>query len=284
MNNTFDIKRFGFVFRKDLMENWKRYTLLLLTMLGIMAIVFIWPSLEYYSFFERNGRSYTDLNHNLLAFASLMFGGFGILFASTFMNPMNSKTKRGAWLVSPSSMLEKYLSRWLIVTVGYMIAFFAALWIVDMLRVGLCTARYPDLEVKFLDYTKLIVTGDGWKKREYVFEKDLFIIVTSLYFLFQSLFILGSTFWEKSSFIKTFTAGAIILLAFVLFCRWTILLSYGDFEHFGNMLNSFESIEKDTVSKEQATLFAACVLSVCTLANWILAFFRLRESEIIKRI
>lgn len=285
MNNTFNIKRFGLVIRKDLMENWKRYMLLLLTMLGITAIVLTIPSLEYYSSLERYGHIYSNLNHDLLTYLSFTFGAFGILFASTFMNPMNSKTKRGAYLINPSSMLEKYLSRWLIITIGYIIAFFTILWIADMLRVGLCAARHPDLEVNFLDYTKLIFTGDNsWKHHEFVFEKELFIILISTYFLFQSLFILGSTCWEKASFIKTFTAGAVIQLAYTLLCRWAILLFYGNLRGFENVLNSFEPANRNNISLEQAVISAACVISVFTLTNWILAFFRLRESEIIKRI
>lgn len=267
-----------------MMENWKRYILLFLTMLGIMAIVLIWQSIQYYRVVERDGNSYMNLNTDMLSALLLMFGAFGILFASTFMSPMNSKVKRIVYLVNPSSNLEKYLSRWIIVTVGYLIAFFAALWIVDALRVGICSARFPALEVKFLDLTKLIYTGDGWKNNEYIFEHELFIIVTSLYFLVQSIFILGSTFWEKTGFIKTFIAAAVIILVFILLCRWTIILSYGGFNNFGSVLNSFDPVKKENISENQAFVFAVAVISVFTLANWILAFFRLRESEIIKRL
>jgi hypothetical protein len=284
MNNTFNFKRFGLVFRKDLMENGKRYILLFLTMLGIMTIILTWQSLDYYSSVKKFGSNYENINTNLLLSLSAIFGVFGLLFASTFMSPMNSKTKRIAYLISPSSNLEKFLSRWIIVTIGYIIAFFITLWITDVLRVGICSARFPDLEVKFLDLTKLIFTGEGWKNNEYVFEKDLFIIVISMYFLFRSIFILGSTFWEKAGFIKTFTAGTVISLAFILLCRWAILLCYEDFDRFGNVLNSFEPINKERINREQAIIFTAFVISAFTLTNWILSFFRLRESEIIKRI
>ncbi|MDR2473683.1 MAG: hypothetical protein LBD53_09025, partial [Tannerella sp.] len=127
MNNTFNIKRFGLVFRKDLMENLKRYALLLLAILGIMTIILTTISLDYYD------HSYNNLNNMLLQWLSYMFSTFGILFASTFMTPMNSKIKRIAYLVSPASNLEKYLSRWMIITVGYILAFFAALWVSDAL-------------------------------------------------------------------------------------------------------------------------------------------------------
>ncbi len=285
MNNTLDIKRLGFVFRKDLMENWKRYTLLFLTMLGVMTIALVGQSLDHYNRIERGGNGHSDLNEPLLTFLLVIFVTCGILFASTFMSPMNNKIKRISYLISPSSNLEKYLSRWLIITIGYLISFFVALWIADTLRVGICTARFPDLDIKFLDLTKLVYTGDAsWKPREYLFEKGPFIIAIGLYFLHQSLFLLGSTFWEKASFIKTFTAGAVITLAYFLLCYWAILLFYGGLEGFGHVLGSFEPTHKREVTQEQAVWTASSVIAFITLFNWVIAYFRVCESEITKRL
>ncbi|MDR0575782.1 MAG: hypothetical protein LBG96_17475 [Tannerella sp.] len=283
MNNILDVKRFGLVFRKDLMENWKRYTLLFLTMLGFMTIVLTAQSLDHYSDIERGGPGY-NLNESLLTFLSFAFAACGILFASTFMSPMNSKIKRISYLVCPSSNLEKYLSRWIIITIGYIISFFAALWIADSLRVGICSARFPNLDIKFLDLTKLVYTGNDWEKNGFLLDKDTFGIAISLYFLFQSLYLLGATFWEKASFIKTFTAGAVITLAFILLCRWAILFSYGSFEGFENVLSSFGPVNKNNINKEQVFTVIHLILSAFTLFNWTIAYFRLCESEITKRL
>jgi hypothetical protein len=267
------------------MENWKRFALMFLTMLGIMAIILTFQSLDYYDTVDSYGKSYENLNNKLLSALLAMFAAFGLLFASTFMNPMNSKTKRIAWLTCPSSTPEKYLTRWMIVTVGYIISFFIALWIVDAIRVGICSARYPKLTVEFLDLSKLVYPGGEFTSQQgYVFiNRYLFAVVLNVYFLIQSLFVLGSTFWEKATFIKTFTAAAVIALAYILVCRQAILLSYGgEFDGFGNVLASFEGVFKNDEIK--ALIFATCVLSAFTLTNWTLAFFRIRESEIIKRL
>ena len=214
-----------------------------------------------------------------------MFAAFGLLFASTFASPMNSKLKKISYLVSPSSNFEKYLTRWIITVAGYIIAFFVALWIADLIRVVICSARYPELNVSFMDFSKLIYQNDDWSYgRGNLFNKQLFMICTSIFFLLQSLLVLGSTFWEKSSFIKTFTACALIVLSFVFICRWTILLFYGGFDEFGNAMNSFESIEKNDPNGEKALMIVSCIISVFTLTNWVIAFFRFRESEITKRI
>lgn len=287
MNNLFNLKRFGLVLRKDLMEDGKRYLLLFLTIFGIMTISTLWISIPHYLFVSNNGpNNYINHNQELLLLLSLLFATFGLLFAATFMSPMNNKVKRISYLISPASNLEKYLSRWILMTVGYIFAFFIALWLADALRVGICTARFPELDIPFVDLTKLIHSGNNWHTpHEFIFSKWTFALAVSIYFLLQSLFILGSTFWEKATFVKTFTAGALIVCLFVVLYRSVILLCYGDFNHFGNMIESFlEPVPKTHINEERALLLVTAVISLFTLLNWTLSYFRLRESEITKRL
>jgi len=284
MNNTFNIKRFGYVFRKDLMENWKRYILLFITMLGIMAIAFICFSLINYNIMENSFSNHSGINSNMLIMTLLMFAGFGLLFASTLMNPMNNKIKRISYLINPASNLEKYLSRWIIMTIAYIIVFFIALYVVDILRVGITAAAYPDMDVKFLDLSKLIRENDEVGSRYYIFRNNYyFFFALSIYFLMQSLFVLGSTFWEKTTFVKTFSVVTVLIIFFFLFCYFAIKLFYGDFDDFGNVMNSFEFMYKRNFDENLVLKFTSCVISVFTLINWVFAFFRFRESEIIKR-
>jgi hypothetical protein len=284
MNNIFNIKRFGLVLRKDIMEGWKRYTLMFVTMLGIIAIMLIGNYWDYYNDFEKFGNQQRPINTNISISLSVLLGVFGIVFASTFMSPMNSKLKKINYLANPSSHLEKYLTRWLIITVGYIISFFVALWVADALRVAICSARFSELEVTFVDLSKLIKTEDSLDSREYVFQQSVFMLIVSLYLLFQSLFILGSTFWEKLSFVKTFTAITLIIISYVLICRWAILFSYGGFEGFGNVLDSFLSDRQNDFDEKDTLLFISSIISVFTLSLWSLAFFRFRESAIINKI
>ena len=282
MNNTFNIKRFGLAFRKDLIENWKRYLLMFLTLLGILAIVTTYITWYYHKEPRINYNFHYPINKSLLIYLSFIFISAGIWFASTFTNPMNSKLKRISYLVSPASNLEKYLIRWIITTVGFIVAFFVALWIADALRVAICSIKFPEADIKFLDISKLVGPENEAVYREYVVPKSVFIIFLSLYFLFQSIFILGSTFWEKASFIKTFTVMAAIITAYIFICRWTILLFYGDLQGYFNVLSSYERL--NTMSEVQSMYYVSFFFAVITIVCWILAFFRIKESEIINRL
>jgi len=286
MNNIFNLKRFGFVFRKDFLENRKLYLLLFLTMLGIMAIVSIIMTRNYCH--QWTNASYNNIlyhNKDLLTFFSLAFLAGGLLFASTFMTQMNSKLKSLSFLSSPSSNFEKYLSRWIIVTIGYVLAFFIAMWVADFLRVTVNRIYYPDLEIKFLDLSKLYYPTNDYTSRYYMVPKFVFILFIFIYLFFQSLFLLGTTFWEKASFVKTFVAVAVIIFAYIMICRWTILFSYEEgLDGFGNVLGSFFAFTDNGNAENYLKITTYIALSVLTLTNWTLAFFRLRESEIIKRL
>ena len=273
MNNTFGIKRFGLVIGKDFQENWKRYGLQFLAMFGIIAVVLFFQSESMYKAIGR-GRQIHD-NNSLLALACILFFGFGVVFASTLMEPMRSKTKRTSFLMNPASNLEKYVSRWLIVTVGYTIAFFAALWLADLLRVAIFSIRYPEIDINMLNIGKLTGTGNLFPNNYF------FCMCVGLFFFFQSICVLGSTFWEKASFVKTFAASTVIVLLFFLLSKWTISVFYTNFNQFENVLESI--FWKNEMSDDKIFMVMTGVFVFFTLINWTIAFFRFRESEIIKR-
>ena len=284
MNNVFNIKRFGLLINKDLQENGKRYLLSSLTLFGIMAIILTLTSWTEYSDNPLYDIDY--YNRKQLTNFTFLFAAFGLFFASTAMNLIDSKTKRIAYLSLPSSNFEKYFSRWLIVTIGYIVVFFIALWLADLLRVLICSIKFPKAEFRMLDYSKLVYTeNDGQGYGLYVFNHStIFGLVLSIYFLFQSIFLLGTLFWQKNSFIKTFSFSAIIIVLFILICRWVILAFYTDFNSFGNVIESLVSQRYQHYSEEKMPVIVTFIFSCFTLINWVIAYFRFKESEIIKRL
>ena len=277
MNNLFNFKRFGLELKKDFMENGKRYLLSFLTMLGFMVIIVIFASLENC----KNHRIPANLfNKELLIYLSLIFFVCGIFFASTFSLPMNNKLKRIAYLINPASNLEKYLTRWLITTVGFILAFFLALWITEIIRITVCSILYPNLTTKILDLSKLSYAGGLSNPPEYMLPQSVFFLMISIYLLLQSTFLLGSTIWEK--FIKSFTAVLILIFAYFIINRWAILFFYEGFDGYANVFRSYEL--DNMITFEGATGLTSIIVFVFALANWILAYFRIKESEIINRL
>ena len=95
----------------------------------------------------------------------------------------------------------------------------------------------------------------------------------SAYFFAQSLFVLGSSIWPKNSFVKTFSA--IVVIAIVYIAIGSVLAKML-FEGRSGGVNQ-------TISDETMTLSSTVIFFAMAVFNWIVAYFRFKESEIINR-
>lgn len=286
MNDTFNIKRFGLLLKKDFQENFRKYLMRMLTLYGILTIVLVWFSMLEYdsSRYIANYEVSSSFYNNLITFTMFLMLGFGCISASFLMEPMSNKIRRISYLTLPSSMFEKFLSRWLVSVVGFLLVFLVAFWLADATRVLICSIGYPKADVQFIKFDYLVWNGeldsdDGRESWKYLFNSGYTLTVAmSFYFFMQSLFVLGATFWEKNTFIKTFSTGFAIFVSYILFC-WGVISVIFDkgMDGFGRASNNaFPQNTKAFCMFIMGFLFFA-------LVNWVIAFFRFKESEVIKR-
>ena len=278
MNNTFDINRFILLLRKDIQENWKKYLIRILTIYGVVTLVITWNTHITYNEHEKFGKTLEYLNNDLIIFSLMIFFIFGCISASMIMEPINSKTKRLVYLMNPSSSFEKYFSRWVFFTIGYILIFLVLFFLSDATRVLITSIRFPDTEVPFLHFDKFL----GNNEYNYVFHNTTRLAFSvTLFFFIQSLFILGATFWPKNALVKTFSAGTIITVTFLLVC-WCIIALL-----FENGMDSFgKALQQKTFGIQDITIikYLTVLGAIFTVVNWVLAFFRFKESEVIKRL
>lgn len=282
MNNTFDIKRFGLLVKKDFAESWKKYLMAFLAMFGITTILFVWVALGNYYYVESKG-IYSDpdyLSQTLVAMSMFLALAFACICASWLMDPICDKTKKISYLTNPASQFEKYLMRWGLVVVlfiaAYLIAFFAA----NFVQWLVCTIRYPGSDATVLHLSYLFDPGS---ENSYKLFRDWdgFILVVSFYFFMQSLFVLGSTFWQKNSFVKTFCAGLIIFVIYLFVC-WGLTSSL-----FDRGLNDFGLVSEDIINGNDHDRIPYLLIggfSFFAVFNWVIGYLRFREIEIAKRI
>jgi len=288
MNNIFNFKRFYLTLRKDVLENGRRYLMMFLVFSGIMTLIFTLISTSH-TWDSNRERALQDINQNLLGTIISAFYSLGLVAASMLMKPMNSKAKRISYLVLPSSNFEKYLSRWLIVTVGFAALFFAGVIVSDCLRVSIASSLYPKLEFPLIDWGKMCYRGEGMR-HDYIFSdtdsslQQLHYVLLSFLFV-HSLFTLGSAFRTKNSFPKTFITIAIIALLYISVCSLAIWACYPAFDNFGFVLEAVvEKIKEWGLTNDRVICCSFCVGYLFTFVNWTLAFFRFRESEITERL
>lgn len=271
-NDTFSIKRLFLLLKKDIQENWKKYLIHIATVYGALVVVLSFNSIPNVTY---EGSAEYE-NKNLITFTIFIFFVMGTVFASTMMEPMNNKAKRISFLMNPSSASEKFLSRWLIVTIAYIIVFLLIIIPADATRVFICTLRYPGIDIPFIDFSKLVGESESWN--EYAFHPKMFMIIIPLFCLLQSVFVLGSTFWQRNTFIKTFSAGLIISATYLFICYKLITAL------FDNGMSDFARLTSLDKGEEDSFIITSVMFILFALINWVLAFFRFKESEIIKRL
>jgi hypothetical protein len=154
-----------------------------------------------------------------MQFASYMIGLYlvGCLFASMLFADLGTKKEALPWLSLPASHLEKLLCAILYGVVLFFIAYTLVFYIVDILMVQWSNTllyrhprNWPGSNTPILPVAVYnIFTADGSPIPEK--ENHLF---SSLYFTIQALFLLGSVYFTRYSFIKTVIAVLIFVLAY----------------------------------------------------------------------
>ena len=282
MKDTFfSLPRFMNLCRKEMGESWRSNVLRMVLMYGVMAVVLVWNGYTQYNYhdsvyFIRHANTDPAWGFILMAFLWFLFV-FGCLSASLVMEKMKNKTSRLSTLMTPSTPFEKFFSRWLISTIVFLVVFLIAFKLADYTRVMVYSLIYPEVKEVILPVNLGDLVGSG--KRWFLFNETYqLILVLSIYCFVQSLFVLGSSVWPKNSFLKTFVSVTIIVLIYVLMGMLTgnMLFHGNNNKDYGYIFSSFTEQQVFTLGTIAFMFFA--------LVNWVLAFFRFKESEIIQRM
>lgn len=273
MNNIFSIKRFGLLIKKDISEDWKKYILQALVLFSALLIPFLIQSFGVYDgSIEMIPERYLSKNKDLLGISVFVFVVAFPIFIAQMMDVIKNKQSRIHYLTYPCSSLEKFVSRYLIHTIGFVVAFFMALYLADFIRVMVYSIPTDNFEVKYIALSKLYGGGDSW---EYLFRDTKVTIVLCSGFLFiLSLYVLGSTFWQKKSFVKT--TVFIVITTFVL-ATTTYLIATA-------VIDKSKYIYIPFFEESENVLYIASGIFVSTaLFLTVLAYFRFKEAELIEK-
>lgn len=267
----FSMPRFVSLCRKEMVENWRANVLRMVLMYGITAIIFIWNG--YLEYTDCNWEGMTEdpaWTFDIVTFIwSIVL--MGCLSASFIMERMKTKTGRTATLMTPATMFEKFFSRWLVFTFGFLITFLVSYKLADWTRVLYFTAKYPEVsQIASVPLsTYLVGPAEHWTAFK---DCNLFVWGISFYFLLQSCFVLGSSIWPKNAFLKTFAAGVVIVIVYLLIGTGLAKAFFPD-----------NYVSDNFLTEDQVSFLGTILCSLAALFNWVLAYFRFKESEIINR-
>ena len=257
MNNSFSLLRLGLLIKKQWFDNAKLYTLSVLALIGLLSIIFIfWASI--------NGNNY-DESDTYVIFLILLFGA-GLIFASTTFGALSDKAKGTYWLSIPATHFEKLLCGIFYSLLAFPVVYLASLFLIQQITFAIIR----------LNPNNIIEPENNLKK--------IAIIFCYIFLALQSLFILGSVYFERYAFIKTTLAALFIIFLFMLtgtlFMKnllphnsgmqgITSFVIYGD--------NEMKIYRLAPWIEDAVIVFAKFIWAP---VFWVATYFRLKEKEI----
>lgn len=241
MSNTFDKTRFWNTLKLDFATNWRRWSFAFFGALACLFCTFMCLSISLKGDFVD-----TDIHESVLAMMVAMtyviFAFCMMLSGSMMFNNMKSKQARISFLVLPASNLEKFLSRWVMTTVGALVVFMAALVVADAMRAAFDLVvgvnPYSSVTLRFLCYGWL--DGSAFELIGDMFSSgrgDLVLYGLSAFVVSHSVFMLGSALFRRHAILLTIVAMMVFSFAlgindFMSLLFHTVarnMLSYGSF-------------------------------------------------------
>jgi len=248
MDKLFNPSRLWLLLKKDVIENYRIIGLIILSAI-VIAILALFgnPERDFYGEFFP---------------AAILVAGF--IFASMSFNELHSKDQRHVYLSLPASNLEKFLSKLFLSTIGFASALTLMYWIFSLLISPLATYI---LGTEFDAFNPFI--GNAW-------------LSIRLFLILQSIFLLGSVYFNHYAFVKT--NGALLVFAIVSVAILYLLARIILAQYFEGWVfrprNVVPSTYMEIFMEDKGTRIAKFLLwFVLAPFMWVVAYFKLKERE-----
>ena len=242
----------------------------ILALFGLLALVFsFWIAVS--------GTNYEEENTYVIFFFGLFIAGS--VFASMSFNMLASKDKAIYWMSVPATHLEKLICTLLFNTVLFFVVYCLCFFLVKTIGVSYITNRMKDdSEITY----KLMSDGPNGFKAVMKF----FICA---YFAVQALYLLGSVYFSRYSFVITTVVGSAVIFAFIYFMSKT-----QDILHHSWGVNSWEIISMKKfdpsittkgvllyeISPAVKDFLKYLVMFAWAPIFWVVTWFRLKEKQV----
>ena len=256
MNNTFDFNRFSLLLKKELWLGNKKPLIVAGAVFGFLIL------LALLQIHVMDG--YEGMNWNMFPLV-IFFGGF--IFTSIIFTEFNEKTGTHHYLSLPASTFEKFLSKWLITAIIFPIIAALLFWIYSKIGDTIFLNH-----VEETNYTPWKIT-DWWS-----------IFFLKLYFVLQSIYLIGAIAFQKYTFFKTsLTVWLVCIISAVIFVVLFRIVFNEFFETLFQPRTDIMWTTSDQVSHFMENTFQPILINACWFLvapiMWTVGFFKLKEKE-----
>jgi len=257
MNQVLDIKRMGYLARRDLLSDWRGYAIASGAVAGVMFLQVIVQVL----FSGRSGMDYTS-------FLTTTLFIWGSISASLAFTALHDKTRNEAYLMLPASSLEKTLVRLLSVSVVTPLFVIVMLTLASIFTEGVSSLFFKTAFSPLNPFQGIVLRTLGY------------VVIL------QSVFFLGAAWFRKAHYIKTVLT---LILLFITIGVITAVLFRLLFASYFNGLDSPRMIQFDlepmlesqfpvlmnTLETIGKVLFYGLLAPFC----WFVAWLRVQETQ-----
>ena len=261
MSPTFSFSRLGKLIAKQFYENSRLYLISTLALLGLLSLAFtFWITVA--------GPNYQEEETYFI----FLFGLFlaGAIFASMSFNMLGRKDKGIYWLGIPATHLEK-----LVCTILFSVVLFFIVYCLCFYLVKSIALTYLDSRVGAI-YTEMNGSNDGFGS---VFKYFLYA-----YFAVQSLYLLGSVYFSRYSFIVTTVVGALVMFLFVYYITQIDRFMEPDSWELFTVKRADANVQDSyflySVSPTVVDVIKYAVQFLWVPVFWVATWYRLKEKEI----
>ena len=220
--NSFSLNRFWMTFRWVVTTNFRNF---LAWTLGAGVGAFLMEMILVALNIHSDGGNYVPLLYSTISqICQIALIIFVLVALSTGFADYQKKAKREAFLMLPSTNLEKFLAVVIYVTVVWSLAGFLAFAIGDTLRMAVRALAFGNewysLVPKVLDmFSEMIITYDeGMMIKTIPYKICAPIAIFGMFIWIHSLYIFGGTLLRKYTFV---VSSLVVILAFLLMA-WLI--------------------------------------------------------------
>ena len=213
-------------------------------------------------------------NFHLVFYLLMLYVGGFILSSRSFREIYNSQ-KGYTYVTLPGSLLEKFVERWLLTTIGFVAGTFAAYFVISLVSEGLNRALFG--------YSHALLNPAG----------RTFLMGVAVFLVLQGIFFAGAVYFKKHPLVKTVlmvTLAAFGLLVIAILVLRFISPGYFEFVHrTGGGVSSLRELAEwlglteeglqqlgRTIRAVIHVLFWAVLAPCC----WVLSYLKFRKIEV----
>ena len=288
-NKFFSFPRIAMVMKREIMENWKTNLYRLIGIYAGFLLVMVFTMSKQASSYSDPQVAFQHYCSNVLGAFVLIIGIFGIVYAANIMENMITKEKRIAFLMLPATMIEKFVARFLIVTVGLAVAVFVAASLAEITRYLLLplfnvpetfhqSVLYNLLSMASVDGEQ-IYRGSGYAMNM-PYQNWLGELCGWAFLVWShSLYILGGSYWYKKPFFKTL--GTLMLISSLCSVLSVHIISWVGNDGMRSFAEWLEANSQWMTLNKLLSLGVA-FFSAFTMFNWWLSYRLFTRSQVIK--